>query len=322
MYRKRVALAAGLAALAGGCASSESDSATPQPVVLESEHFSVAPGEEKTLCQVIHAGNKAMEFNHISSRMVEGSHHLILFRHLGLPGYPTPEPGLQDCEMEAPRLYVYGAQEAVHDVSLPEGIGGRLEENEIFILEVHIANASEQALDAFATVSINPAPADSIEQYSGVLFYVNTDFSIPPGAGVEGAPVHTDDATCRVPRDVNVFRMQSHTHKRMTRVNTWLTDLDGNDEQAIYKNEDWHSPNTRNFSDPPLAVESGKSIHFECSWTNETDSAIGFGPSVEDEMCIVGLGYYPAIEFDDGGDHTVPVDMRGNVFCVDGELYY
>ena len=171
-------------------------------------------------------------------------------------------------------------------------------------------------------MTIEPAPADSIDQYSGILFYVNTEFSIPPGAGVEGAPVYTDDTTCRVPRDVSVFRMQSHNHKRMTRVNTWLTDLDGNKEQVIYKNEDWHSPVTRDFSDPPLAVESGRSIHFECSWKNETNDPIVFGPSVEDEMCIVGLGYYPAIEFGDGGEHTVPIDMNGNVFCLDGELYY
>ena len=313
---------AGLAT-ATGCAGSGSDSASsPKPVILETEHFTVAPGEEKTLCQVIHAGNEAMEFNNISSRMIDGSHHLILFRHAAIPGYSTPEPGLQECNMESPRLYVYGAQEAVHDVSLPEGIGGRLQENEIFILEVHIANASEQTLEAFATVSINPAPAGSIEQYSGILFYMNSDFSIPPGAGIEGAPVHTDEAVCRVPRDVNVFRMQSHTHKRMTRVNTWLTDADGKDEQVIYKNEDWHAPVSRDFKDPTLAIQSGKNIRFECSWTNETDNPVEFGPSVEDEMCIVGLGYYPAIEFDDGGEHTVPIDMRGNVFCVDGDLFY
>jgi hypothetical protein len=322
MRMNRVALLAGVAALATGCASSGSGSGAPQPLVLQTEHFAVAPGEEKTLCQVIHAKNAPMDFNHISSRMVDGSHHLILFRHAALPGYPTPEEGLQDCNMGAPRLYVYGAQEAVHETVLPEGIGGRLQADEIFILEVHIANASGQTLDAFATVSISPAPADSIEQYSGVLFYMNNDFSIPAGAGVGGAPVHTDGTVCSVPRDVNVFRMQSHTHQRMTRVNTWLTDLDGNDEQAIYKNEDWHSPVTRDFNDPALAVARGKSIRFECSWSNETENAIEFGESVEDEMCIVGLGYYPAIEFNDGDEHTIPIDTHGTVFCVDGQLYY
>lgn len=222
--------------------------------------------------------------------------------------------------MEGPRLYVYGAQEAVHDVELPDGIGGRLDENEIFILEVHIANASGAPMDAFATVTIDPAPANSIDQYSGVLFYVNTDFAIPPGAGIDGAPVHKDSATCAVPRDVSVFRMQSHTHKRMTQVETWLTEADGSNGQKIYKNEDWHSPVTRTFSEPALPVAAGQNVHFECSWSNETDQDIEFGESVEDEMCIVGLGYYPRIEFD--GNGSVPVDMHGNVFCVDGELYY
>lgn len=289
-------------------------------MVLESEHFSVGPGQEMTMCQVIHANNAPMDFRRVTSQMVEGSHHLILFRHLALPGDPVPAAGLQECEMGGARLYIYGAQEAVHETTLPDGIGGKLEENEIFILEIHIANASPATLDAYATVTIEPAPAGSIEQYSGILFYMNTDFGIPAGAGVDGAPVHTDGATCEVPRDVNVFRMQSHAHKRMTKAESWLTDTSGLESQKIYKNEDWHSPVSRSFDDPALAVTAGQNIRFECSWTNETTEVIEFGESVEDEMCIVGLGYYPRIEFD--GTGTVPIDMRGNVFCVDGQLYY
>lgn len=314
---------AALASLALGC-SSPKDGADGErkPMVLESEHFVVQPGEEKTMCQVIYANNAPMDFRHISSRMVSGSHHLILFRHLSLPleGFETPAEGLQECQMEGPRLYVYGAQEAIHEVQLPDRIGGRLDENEIFILEIHIANASAEAIDAFATVTIDPAPADSIDEYSGILFYMNTDFAIPAGAGIDGAPVHSDAATCAVPRDVNVFRMQSHAHKRMTKAEAWLTDASGFDAQKIYKNEDWHAPVSRSFDDPALSIAGGQNIEFECSWSNETDQVIEFGESVEDEMCIVGLGYYPRIEYD--GTGTVPIDMHGNVFCVDGELYY
>src|SRR5205085_5030578 len=133
---------------------------------------------------------------------------------------------------------------------LPDGIGGHMDENEVFILELHIANASETALDAYAKVTIDPAPSSEIEQYSGVLFYVNQDFTIPPGAGIHGAPLHTDAAMRPVPKDVSVFRMQSHTHKRMKRVDAWLADGGGADETHIYKNEDWHSPIMRTFDDP------------------------------------------------------------------------
>ena len=107
----------GLAALASslslGCSSSKDGAEAAKPMVLESEHFVVQAGEEKTMCQVIYAQNAPMDFRHISSRMVSGSHHLILFRHLALPleGFETPAEGLQECEMEGPRLYVYGAQE-------------------------------------------------------------------------------------------------------------------------------------------------------------------------------------------------------------------
>lgn len=321
-----VAVAAGLSALTlAGCSGKGSGSSSlGEPIVLQTEHFTVEPGDEVTLCQVIHLQNEEMDWQHISSRMVEGSHHLILYRAMtDLPGYEAPPPGLQECTMGAARLFVYASQTAVHETTLPEGIGGQLRENEIFILEIHIANAGETALDAWAEVTIDPADPKEIDQYSGILFYLNADFAIPPGAGIDGAPLHEDSAVCAVPNDVTVFRMQSHAHKRMKRVDAWHADTNAVDKTHIYKNEDWHSPVMREFSDPPLSIAANENIHFTCKWENETANVIEFGESVNDEMCIVGLGYYPRIEPEDSPmGNQYGIDMSGNVFCLDGELYY
>ena len=299
---------------ASGCAGSADGGTGAKPLVLRADPFMVPAYSEVTKCQVIHAKNDAIEFQHISSSMVEGSHHLILYRDASdvLGGTPPPE-GLGDCEMESPRLFIYGAQSAEHEVTLPEGIGGDLEEDTIFILEIHFANASGQDIEAFAEVTIDPAPEGAIEQYSGVLFYLNTDFEIPPGAGIDGAPAYAESAVCEVPESVNVFRLQSHTHKRGLRVDGWLADEQGAEIQKIYKNDDWHAPAQRSF-EPALPVTGGQTIKFECSWSNETADVIEFGPSVEDEMCILGAGYYPRL---DG-----PLGLRGNVFCIDGDIYY
>ena len=323
--RAPLVVAAGLSLLSTACSSGGNGSSSlGEPIVLQSEHFAVEPGEEVTLCQVIHLQNAPMDWQHISSRMVEGSHHLILYRAMtGLPGYEAPAPGLQECTMGAARLFVYGAQTAVNETTLPEGIGGRLDENEIFILEIHIANAGETTLDAWAEVTINPADPKDIDQYSGILFYLNTDFSIPPGAGIGGAEPHEDSAVCAVPNDVTVFRMQSHAHKRMKRVDAWHADTNAIDKQHIYKNEDWHSPVSRSFVDPPLSIAANETIKFTCAWENETENPIEFGESVNDEMCIVGLGYYPRIEPEDSPvGNQYGIDMHGNVFCLDGELWY
>lgn len=299
-----------------GCGGSSSGGDGPKPLVLSVDPFTVAAGQEVTYCQTIYADNAHMDFRHVSSRMVEGSHHLILYRDASsLVGQSPPPPGLSECTMETPRLYVYGAQEREHEVTLPEGIGGELEEDTIFILEVHFANASPQPVTAFAEVTIEPAPEGSVEQYSGILFYLNNDFQIPARAGFDGAPTYTEGVVCPVPESVNVYRTQSHTHKRGLRVDGWLADPEGTERQHIYKNEDWHAPVSREFAAPGLAVAAGQTIKFECTWENETDATIGFGPSVEDEMCILGLGYYPRIE-------NGPLGLRGNVFCVDGQVYY
>ena len=72
----------------------------------------------------------------------------------------------------------------------------------------------------------------------------------------------------------------------------------------------------RDFTNPVLSVTANQQLHFECTWKNETDATIDFGESaVDDEMCIVVAGYYPRIT--DG-----PIGLGGNVFCLDGQVYY
>lgn len=298
-----------------GCSGDGSGSGAGDTISLHMEPFTVAGGEETTRCYAIHLGNdERIEFDRISSNMVDGSHHLILYRDASylIPGNTPPEAGWTDCGMDTPRLYVYSAQEAVNETTFPEGVGGDMDPNAIFIVEVHYANASPDPVEAFADITFHRAKEGAIEQLAGILFYLNADFAIPPGAGFDGTPEHVDGVSCDVPETVNVFRVRSHTHKRGIKVEGWI---DGADRtRKIYKNEDWHAPAEHDFIPEPLVIAGGEDVRFECTWTNETDGTIDFGPSVEDEMCILGLGYYPRI--------NGPYGLDGNVFCYDGEIYY
>ncbi len=300
------------------CAPSPEPAEPLRSITVQMGPFEVGPGEERTQCLVTRLGNDApFDVVKTSSRMTPGSHHLIVYKDASSAlGQEPPPEGLGDCDMEAPRLFLYGAQEPDHEDTLPAGVARRLEAGTVLILEAHYANASEQTIEARIDVTLDAAEPGTVEQFAGILFYMDTAFSIPPRAGFDGAPLYTHDTTCAVPEGVNVFRLGSHTHKRGSRFEIFRRDLGaGTDVERLYENTDWHEPYELSFpDDAPLRLASGEGFRFACHWTNESDETIEFGPSVDDEMCIMAGGYWPAVEG--------PLGMDGNVFCLNGELYY
>lgn len=293
--------------------------AGPEPLVVEMQPFTVGPGEEVTKCQVVNVGNaEDFDFSKVSSSMTGGSHHLILYSDASyLAGQVPPPEGFGDCVMDTPRLFVYGAQEPEREASMPTGVAGQLRANTVAILEAHYANASSEAVEARVKVTFEPADPASIDHYAGVMMFADTEFSIPAGAGINGAPMYSHGATCGFPGDVNVFRIGSHAHKRLEKFEIFHHDMNAPADIAkIYENTDWHAPLEITYPDgAPMQVTSTQGFRFTCEWTNETAQAIEFGESVEDEMCLMGAGYYPRIE-------NGPYGLGGVVFCADGTLYY
>ncbi|HVO29831.1 MAG TPA: hypothetical protein VMV18_03810 [bacterium] len=315
---RRIALLAVLPLLAA-CGSKSSG---PQPISIQFG-FSVPAGTEKTQCYVTKLSNvRPYDFARVDSHMSAGSHHLILYRDASsLLGGTPPAEGVGDCQMDAPRLLVYTTQEADHSITMPPGIAAELPPDALVILEAHYVNASTQDLQAHAEVTLTPM-TEKIDAYAGILFFLDTNFSVPPGAGINGSPAYVHDTTCPVPAGIHVFRMGSHTHKRGLDVKVWQDDVPvatgkpAVDVSMIFENTNWETPAEKDWPDAsPLDFGDNQAMHFQCSWQNETNQAIGFGPSANtDEMCIIGAGYWPKV--------SGPQNLDGNVFCADGTLYY
>lgn len=295
-----------LSLVLAGCSP---ESSAPKPVTFSME-ISVPAGGEITRCLVTELGNEGdFDLVKTASRMTPGSHHLIVYSDASASiGAEPPVLGLNDCTMETPRLFLYGAQTYEFETALPSGIARKLEPGTLLIIEAHYANASDAPIDARIDVTLFPA-TEPIENYAGILFYMDTEFSIPPQTSL-----FTDGTSCAIPENVNIYRLGSHTHKRGTKVEIFRN-VPAATEQKIYESTDWSSPVEIVYPDSaPLRIGSGESFRFDCTWSNETDQAIGYGPSVEDEMCIVAAGYWPAVEG--------PFGMKGTVYCIDGTLYY
>ena len=50
-------------------------------------------------------------------------------------------------------------------------------------------------------------------------------------------------------------------------------------------------------SDEPIVLEAGGGFEYRCTFHNQTEQTIGYGPSVDDEMCMMAAVYYPDAGF-------------------------
>ena len=65
---------------------------------------------------------------------------------------------------------------------------------------------------------------------------------------------------------------------------------------SLFDTTQWDAPPVTKFT-PAIATQSGKHLHYQCTWTNDTNAPIVFGPTTSDEMCIMVITIFPAIDY-------------------------
>ena len=289
--------------------------------------WTVEPGEEKSMCLYTTLPNNETVFsNHFTIQMRPGSHHLLVYRDISdlLPGSPAFVEGFRVCDMET-ALPINGSQTEFQDSVLPAGVGAEFAANMKIIIETQYVNYTDKPIEAQAWFNLYYMdPADLVHK-AGIYLTYKADFEIPVGAGVGANPDHVVGLTCPVPDTsatalpdgIHIYRLSSHMHRHGREFNAWKHDASTQtDIEPIYNSTNWASPKSVRFpDDDPLIILNGESIRYECSYFNDTGEIVREGQSVDDEMCMVTAGYYPAVE--DG-----PIGLDGVAFCANGTLYY
>ena len=68
-------------------------------------------------------------------------------------------------------------------------------------------------------------------------------------------------------------------------------------------NFQWDEPQTVTYNDAPFTVPDGGGFKVTCDWNNRSNESVGFGTSVDDEMCFLWAYYFPS---------------RGSLVCANG----
>jgi hypothetical protein len=253
----------------------------------------VAAGQEGTKCIQIKLPNAApASVVQLHNKLSPASHHFII---TALSDPAATEKPIEDCRPF--RGALAGAPLAIsqkHDdlVSLPEGVGYRLNAQQVMHLELHYLNTSDQTLDVTGEAELVTAPPGAALQDGSVLLVGTTDINVPAHAMQKSAQKFM--ALPQGMDGVKFFAITGHTHRLGTNVTVSSASGPNAPLAPLYAPDhfDWEAPEMKQLT-PHVSIPSGGGFMLQCSWNNTSDSPVSFGESATAEMCFFWGYYYP-----------------------------
>jgi hypothetical protein len=262
---------------ADGSEVAYSTTLTLTPVTLQ-------PGQEVYKCQdfanPFHG--QAADILSYENHMVD-SHHMFLFYKAG-----AVDGAIQDCPNGGLEFHPFTFSSQLPDFvqSYPEHVGATIPAADGFTLNLHALNGGSAAVTAKLLVTMHVAKQGVITQHVGVLYLGQTNLTNPPLDIPPG--VHTASASYVVAQDMNVLMSSSHMHRRAT---GFVAQTSSGTQ--LFTTTLWSDPAPRYFS-TPLALRSGTTVTWSCTYDNETGSDLVFGESAATNvMCVSYSTFFP-----------------------------
>lgn len=300
---KRLILLPLAALLATGCPA-EPDPPAADPVIplepppatdgFQLTMFATAPaGTEVWECAVYDLPTTDMAaVNWVEYQQNPGTHHMTLST-LGLSANDSIQPGQYDCaelygdsSLMQDQVMFFGAQGTDQDTMyLPEGTVANFPPGLRIIHEVHYVNTTAEDVELYSRVNAWTIPQTLVEEQIWGGQVRDETISIPAGETV------TEWSRCVFNRDVEVLFLASHTHA--LGIEFTVAPFDGTTTGDIfYRNDDWHNPKIVQYEEP-IVVPAGQGFEWACTWRNNTDEDVFYGPTAEDEMCNLAIVHTP-----------------------------
>ncbi len=265
---------------------------TPPPapangIQIHLSPFDILPGKNREIFQAMHSPNTTdIWVTGFDVKMRDNSHHFILYNYVeGTSKFPTlgkvRDLGDDMDEFFDDRNFFVGSQSSEFSYRFPPGVAMRLPANSVMDLNSHYVNPTAKSIKG--EVYLNLHTTDAPTTVAQNLIWSNTQFSLP---AYKTTTVHT--TLPAAPSDADIYMLTSHMHRRGRNFRIYLKG-GPDDGKLVYESSDWHLPVVKTF-DPPLRVLKGNTLRAETDYYNESDAMVSYGPTSEDEMCIL-IGY-------------------------------
>lgn len=263
---------------------------------------SIAASTEDERCQFVQTTDD-MWVNQQVIRYTPGSHHFILWRtpYTSIPtsdtsGNHVDTSAVFQCPNGPPGSWLVdgllgGAQspdQPTFGGDFPPGVAIHIPAESILIMDLHVLNASTSPLDVTVLMNLDTIPQSQVKQEGGIYFFYDPFIRIPAN-GKSSARM-----SCPVPDDVTLVNGQTHMHKQGLGGVVNLEDGSGKSLQQLYQTNLWSDPPVTVWHAPPMNLQAGQQIDYQCNYQNPGDTDILQGLSAKtNEMCVWTGAYYP-----------------------------
>jgi hypothetical protein len=193
-----------------------------------------------------------------------------------------------------------------NDVTMPPGITGRLPApGTTVMVEWHFYNQGAAVAD-LSGIEVCTVPAAQVDpvKVSGLTWLGTENFNGPFGmpAGVESKFTGTcnpswNNAPNNMP--ITIYSFLPHMHKLGKNMESYITRANGTKEPVF--NKPFQFDNQISYDlDPYLVLNRGDTITSTCTFFNNTNASVAFGPSSDQEMCYQFAFSYPAGALENG----------------------
>jgi hypothetical protein len=185
------------------------------------------------------------------------------------------------------------------NVEFPDDMGLELPADGMLNAQWHYFNQGTEAALDHSSIQICTVPRDKRKNVASLTFLGTENLG-----GFSGMPAHQKSnysGTCRNRSSgpITVWGFTPHMHQLGRNMKVTVKRMDGSMETPFDKAFDFNSQITYP-ADPPIVLQPGDSITSTCTFDNDTNAPVAFGPSSNQEMCYNFTMAYPAHALDDG----------------------
>jgi hypothetical protein len=245
------------------------------------------PGADEMWCQWIAAPSDQVQ-NVLSVQGKQGvaGHHAALYANSVIEPVGTTRICKDEDMLTVTFLGAVGGEGTAGPVvSLPEGMVFQMPQGQALMANTHYINTTNAPVEGHTVLDVKFAPPDPSLIIAGSFAMNYSGMQIPPGQEM------SVDVQCTLDRTVSLVMYSNHMHRWGRRVFTEVKRTDGTTEM-LSKNDTWTADGAFNppfihwGKDAPFVLNSGDTLHEQCTWQNTTNATIQF-PT---EMCV-GVGY-------------------------------
>jgi hypothetical protein len=206
---------------------------------------------------------------------------------------PNARDGVNACDVtEVGTQNVGGSGVGTQPRRLPEGFAIKVPRGTQILLNLHLYNVTDQPLRGRSGTEVETTAFENVKVLADAVTAGPLRLSVPPGPSVQ-------TGVCTVDHDYTIYSVFPHMHQMGVHMKAVARRPDRGDVVIYdgpydFENQLYHRLD-------PIALKTGDRVELECTYHNTTTRTLTFGESSDDEMCVAGLGRYPA-----GGKSVCP----------------